>query len=55
MPRDGATTLLDLIPPRMGVTLACGRCGRLGRYNLVGLFRKHGDAKLPELAASIAQ
>ena len=30
MPRDGAVTLMDLIPPRMTVALECTRCKRRG-------------------------
>jgi hypothetical protein len=55
MARDGAVTLLDLIPPRLSVTLECTRCERRGVYNLARLIKTHGDAKLPDLAAKLAR
>jgi hypothetical protein len=47
MPRDGATTLSDVLSPTM--TLACKACGRQGRFNVARLLAKHGDANLPDL------
>jgi hypothetical protein len=52
MPRDGAMTLSDVRQPAL--ELICEQCGRRGRYNVVGLQAKHGDAKLPGLAAQFA-
>jgi hypothetical protein len=54
MARDDATLLIDLIPQRMSVVLECTRCERRSVYNLAGLIRKHGNAKLTELAAKLA-
>jgi hypothetical protein len=45
-------TLSDVRQPTL--ELICGQCGRKGRYNVATLQAKHGDAKLPELAAQIA-
>jgi len=44
MPRDGSLTLSDLRQPTIGVV--CQPCGRRGRYNVVTLMERHGDAKL---------
>jgi hypothetical protein len=52
MPRDGAMTLSDVRQPAL--ELICEQCGRRGRYAVAKLLAKHGDAKLPELAAQIA-
>ncbi len=52
MPRDGAMTLSDVRQP--AIELLCEQCGRRGRYNVARLTAKHGNAKLPELAAQIA-
>jgi hypothetical protein len=52
MPRDGAMILSDVRQPAL--ELICEQCGRNGRYSVAGLMAKHGDAKLPELAAEIA-
>jgi hypothetical protein len=52
MPRDGAMTLSDVRQPAL--ELICEQCGRRGRYKVARLLAKHGDAKLPELAAQIA-
>jgi hypothetical protein len=45
-------TLSDVRQPAL--ELVCGQCGRSGRYKVAGLLAKHGNAKLPELAAQIA-
>jgi hypothetical protein len=45
-------TLSDVRQPAL--ELMCEQCGRSGRYNVGRLLSKHGDAKLPELAAQIA-
>jgi hypothetical protein len=34
--------------------LICEACCRRGRYQIARLFAKHGDAKLPTLAAELA-
>ncbi len=52
MPRDGAMILSDVRQPTL--ELICEQCGRSGRYSVARLLAKHGDAKLPELAAQIA-
>jgi hypothetical protein len=52
MSRDGAMTLTDVRQPTL--ELVCEQCGRRGRYSVVRLMQTHGDAKLPELAAQIA-
>ena len=51
MPRDGAIILSDVREPAL--ELICEQCGRMGRYGVARLVAKHGDAKLPELAAEI--
>jgi hypothetical protein len=45
-------TLSDVLQPAL--ELICEKCGRRGRYTVAGLLAKHGNAKLPELAAQIA-
>jgi hypothetical protein len=52
MPRDGSMILSDL----RGATLsiACEPCGRRGRYNVDKLMAEHGDAKLTDLLATLA-
>jgi hypothetical protein len=52
MPRDGAITLSDVSQPT--IELICEACGRRGRYNVARLIAKYGDAKLPTLAAQLA-
>jgi hypothetical protein len=52
MPRDDAMTLSDARQPAL--ELLCEQCGRRGRYDVAKLRAKHGNAKLPELAAQIA-
>jgi hypothetical protein len=51
MSRD-AITLSDVHQPASEVV--CDQCGRRGRYNVARLMAKYGDAKLPDLAAQIA-
>ena len=52
MPRDGAITLSDVRQPAF--ELLCEQCGRRGRYTVAKLLAKHGNAKLPELTAQLA-
>jgi hypothetical protein len=49
VPRDGATTLSDLITPTL--TLVCKPCDRNGVYNVKNLVAKHGDARSTDLRA----
>ena len=51
MPRDCAT-LADLRSPTL--TIVCEPCGRRGRYSVARLLAQHGDAKLPDLLATLA-
>jgi hypothetical protein len=51
MARDGAMILSDVRKPAL--ELICDQCGRRGRYSVAGLLAKHGDAKLPDLAAKL--
>ena len=44
MPREGSRTLSDLSSPVLRI--ACGRCGRSGRYSVARLWRERGDLKL---------
>jgi len=47
MPRDGATIFGDLIGKLDTVHVACGKCGRSGRYRLRRLIDERGrDAKV---------
>jgi hypothetical protein len=52
VPRDGATILSDLRYPTL--TIVCAPCGRRGRYNVDRLMAEHGDAKLTDLLATLA-
>jgi hypothetical protein len=52
MPRDGTMILSDVRQPTL--ELICEQCGRRGRYSVARLLAKHGNAKLRELAAEIA-
>jgi hypothetical protein len=52
MPRDGSLTLSDVRGPTL--TIVCAACGRRGRYNVERLMAEHGDAKLTELLATLA-
>jgi hypothetical protein len=52
MPRDGSLNLSDLRGPTLAIV--CEGCGRRGRYNVERLMAEHGDAKLPELLATLA-
>jgi hypothetical protein len=45
-------SLTDVSQPTL--ELICEGCGRRGRYNVARLIAKHGDAKLPTLAAEMA-
>jgi hypothetical protein len=47
MPREGATIFSDLIGKFDLLRLACGKCGRVGRYILARLIRQRGrDGKI---------
>jgi hypothetical protein len=52
MPCDGAMTLSDELQPAL--ELVCEQCGRRGRYNVARLLATHGDAKLTDLLAALA-
>ena len=52
MPRDGSMLLSDVIEPNLSIV--CHPCGRRGRYNVAQLMESHGDAKLPDLLATLA-
>ncbi len=52
MPVDRAIALSDVRQPAL--ELVCDQCGRRGRYSVAGLIAKPGDARLPDLAAQIA-
>jgi hypothetical protein len=52
MPRDGALILSDIRSPTLA--LVCDACGRRGRYNVERLIATHGDAKLTDLLAKLA-
>jgi hypothetical protein len=53
MPRENSLVLSDLTDEFVG--LACGKCGRRGRYRIAGLIAEHGaDAKLVELRLTLA-
>jgi hypothetical protein len=52
MPRDGALTLSDVRGPTFAIV--CEPCGRRGRYNVERLIAEHGDVKLTELSATLA-
>ena len=45
-------TLADLRSPTL--TIVCEPCGRRGRYSVARLLAQHGDAKLPDLLAKLA-
>jgi hypothetical protein len=52
MPRDGSLILSDVRAPTP--TIVCEPCGRRGRYNVEKLMAEHGDAKLTDLLATLA-
>jgi hypothetical protein len=52
MPRDGSLILSDVCGPTL--TIVCAACGRRGRYNIEWLMTEHGDAKLTDLLATLA-
>jgi hypothetical protein len=52
MPRDGALTLADV--RSTSLSIVCEPCGRRGRYNVEKLMAAHGDAKLTDLLATVA-
>jgi hypothetical protein len=47
MARGGSLTLSDLRTPY--VVVVCGPCGRRGRFAVVRLLEKYGDASMPGL------
>jgi len=52
MPRDGTLTLSDVRGPTL--TIVCGPCSLRGRYAVARLLDKHGDARLTDLLAALA-
>jgi hypothetical protein len=52
MPRDGAVVLSDLRNPALSIV--CEPCGRRGTYDVVRLMEQQGDAKLTDLAQTLA-
>jgi hypothetical protein len=52
MPRDGSLILSDLRSPTLSIV--CEPCGRRGRYTVAKLIEEHGDAKLTDLLATLA-
>jgi hypothetical protein len=52
MARGGAQTLSDI--HGASLKFVCEPCKRKGRYSIVRLKAKHGDAALPDLAALFA-
>jgi hypothetical protein len=52
MPRDGAMILSDVRPPTLGVV--CAPCNRRGGYAVERLLAEHGDMKLTDLLAILA-
>lgn len=52
MPRDGSLTLSEVHGPTLAIV--CEECGRRGRYNVERLIAAHGDAKLIDLLATLA-
>ena len=52
MPRDGSMILSDVRGPTL--TIVCEPCGLHGRYHLEKLMAEHGDVKLTELLATLA-
>jgi hypothetical protein len=55
MLRDGAIIFSDLIGKLDVVKVACGKCGRVGRYSLARLIERHGrDGKVADLIGAVA-
>jgi len=52
MPRDGALTRSDVREPTLAIV--CAPCARRGRYAVARLLAEHGDAKLTDLLATLA-
>jgi hypothetical protein len=52
MPRDGSMILSDVRGPTLGIV--CAACGRRGHYTVERLMAEHGDAKLTQLLATLA-
>lgn len=52
MPRDGSMILSDVRGPTLAIV--CEPCGRRGRYNVERLIAEHGDAKLTDMLATLA-
>lgn len=48
-------TLADIASNHKYLHVACGNCGRRGRYLVAGLISKHGlDQSLPDLALKLS-
>jgi hypothetical protein len=55
MPRDGAVIFGELAGHLETLRVACGKCGRAGRYRLERLIAVHGrDAKIPDRLSKIS-
>jgi hypothetical protein len=52
MPRGGSLILSDVRGPTLAIV--CEPCGRRGRYNVARLMAEHGDARLTDLLATLA-
>jgi hypothetical protein len=52
MPRDGSLILSDAREPTLAIV--CEACGRRGRDRVERLMAEHGDAKLTDLLALLA-
>jgi hypothetical protein len=52
MPRDGSLILSDVLGSTLSIV--CEPCGRRGRLSVEKLVAEHGDAKLTDLLASLA-
>jgi hypothetical protein len=55
MPRDGAITFDDLRSRLRMLRVACGKCGRVGRYSVERLIERRGcDGKVVDLLADLS-
>jgi hypothetical protein len=52
MPRDGSMILSDVRGPMLSIV--CEPCARRGSYNVHRLMGEHGDAKMTDLLATLA-
>jgi hypothetical protein len=52
MPRDGSLVLSDVRAPTLAIV--CQPCAKRGRYAIARLREEHGDAKLTDLLATLA-